>query len=88
MAKNFTLRRHLSEISSNIGDFLDQINVGLSNDHLLSRELMDEVKQNIQTVDILYEINRVQETIHIMESTINLQKLEEKRRRLQAEVRF
>ena len=88
MARNFNIRRQLSETASNIGDMLDQMNFALSNDNLLSRQLMDELKQNIQTVDILYEISRAQETVHIMNSTINLLKLEEKRRRVQAVVQL
>ena len=86
MGRDFNIKRQLSQVLYKIGDCMDMVNVRL-NDHLLSRESMDELKDNIQTVEILDEIKKAQYSIHIMKSTINLLKFEQKRRRVQAEVK-
>ena len=88
MARNYNLRRQLSDSAYNICDCLDQINMGMSNDNFLFPELMNQLKHDIQTVEIPLEIRKAQETINVMNSTISLLKLEEKRRRLKAEVYF
>ena len=86
MARNYAIRRQLFDIASNIGDCVDQLNIGLRNGCYISAELMTELKHQIQNVDILQALNKAQRSKNIMDATISLLKLEQKRRMVTSEV--
>ena len=86
MGRSFNLRRQLFNSTQGIRDNLDLLNMGLTHNHFLSDEKMDQLKTDIQTVEVSDELRKVQETITVMEATKNLLTSEGKRRRLQAEV--
>ena len=86
MARNFNLRAQLANCSENIQTELERLRVFGKNDNLLSEDKMSALISNIKTVNIGDEIVKADVTIELMKTTTNLLKLEEKRRRLNAQV--
>jgi hypothetical protein len=86
MSSHSNTKRQLAACSARIGDSLEQVRIGLSNETFLSEEKMNTLRVNIQVVDISEEISKAEMSKKIMESTIALMNEEEKRRKFVAKV--
>jgi len=79
-------RNKLDDISTKIGDSTKQLEVYLSERHLINPEYIQFLSNQIKDVSIKEHLSALEHTGNIIEELKNLLKLEEKRRNAEAQL--
>lgn len=87
MANFWNVRRGIDRISRDILDLIDNLRRNLRCTHFVSQELESEVMTEMNSVDLLENLQKCQKTIDIMTDMTKLLKLEGRRRELEQNVR-